>query len=112
MITTALPECLAPEFGTDNGTVRTCQDCRLAQLRWPGLQPGLQRAPEYGNTRSAGGNTIVGRWIKTLYPGDTGDAMLDPRRAEPSRARRTLALSATLAGNAELFNGVVEATVL
>lgn len=98
---------LAPEFGTDNGTVRTCQDCHMRNYDGPACNQGNVRQ-NMGTHDLTGGNTIVGRWIKTLYPGDTGDAMLDSALV---RARRTLALSATLAGNAELVNGVVEATV-
>ncbi|MCB9391351.1 MAG: hypothetical protein H6506_01730 [Calditrichaeota bacterium] len=97
----------APEFGTDDGVVRTCQDCHMRSYDGEACDQGAIRQ-NMGRHDLTGGNTIVSRWIKTLNPGATENVMLDSAVA---RARRTLALSATLELAAEVSDGNVLATV-
>ncbi len=98
----------APEFGTDNGYVSTCQDCHMPRYDGRACNQNVPSRDNLGVHDFTGGNTIVGRWIKTLFPGVTPNAALDSAIV---RARRTLQKAATIAIDAEVSGGMVHASV-
>lgn len=96
-----------PEFGTDNGYVSSCQDCHMPKYDGQACTQGGTRQ-NLGVHDLTGGNTIVGRWVRALYPGDVNSAAID---SATLRARRTLQKAATLEIDAEFTGSTVLAHV-
>jgi len=97
----------APEFGTDNGYVSSCQECHMPRYDGQACAQGNNR-DNLGVHDFTGGNTKVGKWVRYLYPNDVTQAEVD---SGVVRARRTLQKAATLALTAEIDGANVRAEV-
>jgi hypothetical protein len=97
----------APEFGTDNGVVSTCQDCHMPKYDGLACAQGGTRQ-NLGVHDFTGGNTKVGKWVRYLFPSDVTQQQVDSGIV---RARRTLQKAATMDLEATVEGGSVHAEV-
>jgi hypothetical protein len=84
----------APQFGGNKQYVSTCQDCHMRDVTGKAAQQGnVQTWNDLALHDMTGGNTWVPKIIRTFFPSEVTQAVLD---SGISRARRMLRLAATL----------------